>query len=298
MVKKIITCDHGVRVDRYIRKNVFKNIPQSLLERYLRKKLITVEGNGVDSKTQLNNGERLFIDDCIVFTPKNEHIKTQVKKCNLNYSILYKDEYVIAINKPSGLAVQGGSKISVSINDVLENFERINNELPKIVHRLDKDTSGVLLVARTLETARFLADSFANRRIKKTYRALLVGSLPKITGKIDVKLANKFCNGQNIVCPDDKNGKSAVTYFKLLRIIPKKNLSYVELQPETGRKHQLRVHMKYLGNPIYGDKKYGREVVVGKLSLHAYSVSLSLLNGKVVNISSQLPDYMLDLIDS
>ncbi|MBQ4874652.1 MAG: RluA family pseudouridine synthase [Rickettsiaceae bacterium H1] len=291
MVKKVTVSDNNIRIDRYIRKNILNNIPQSLLEKYLRRKLITLDGSKVFSSTQILRGQNLLIDDRISFDERKQREKHRVMKCNFNCPILYRDEHIIVLNKPGGVAVQRGSKVGTAISDILENFDKINNETPKIVHRLDKDTSGILMLARTLETARFLAELFANRKIEKIYRALVVGKPDEKTGKIEISLKSKFYNGQELVFPDENEGKTAITHFKLLEFFPEHNLSNMELRPITGRKHQLRAHMKYSGHSIYGDKKYGK--TKAKLALHAYSLQLKLPGGKIVNVKAPLPGHMI-----
>ena len=295
MTQEVIISENYTRVDRFIKKNIFLSITQSLLERYLRKGLVTLEGKRIKSNTKVEKGQKLFIDENIFFTSMHDHLKKTVKNHVINHEILYQDEYVIVLNKPSGLAVQGGNKVVMSINDSLQYFERVNNEIPRIVHRIDKDTSGVLLLARTLQSARFLAESFANNKIKKNYKAIVSGQLFKKNGMIDIPLAKKVVQGQEIISPDHECGKKSLTYFERLRIIPKHNITYLKLQPITGRKHQLRAHMKYLGHPIYGDKKYGSNHNY-KLSLHAHSINVILPNNKNISVTAPLPQHILEML--
>ena len=290
--KLLLIHDDNIRIDRYIRQNVLKDIPQSLLQRCFRKKLITVDNKKIKPDAKVQKGQTLSISSAISFIAPKKHSQQKTQKDYKNYEILYQDEFILAINKPIGLAVQGGHKIYISIHDTLCQFDKINNEVPRIIHRLDKDTSGVLLLARTLTTARFLAQSFADRTIKKTYRAYVTGQLPTTSGTIDIPLSNQFKHGQELVCADNQNGKSAITHFKLLQPFPEKNISYVELHPTTGRKHQLRAHMQYLGNPIYGDKKYGEVNATSTLALHAHSIELKLPNETTVSITAPLPHHM------
>ncbi len=294
--REIVISDQEVRIDRYIRKNVLIGITQSLLESYFRKKLIRVDNESVQANTRVKKGQILLISNKISFVSEENHRKNNLRAVDISVKILYQDKYIIALNKPSGLAVQGGNKVKASVNDMLENLEKVDNQTPKIVHRLDKDTSGVLLLARTLQVARFLSYSFKSNKITKIYRALVVGKLLQKKGRVEVPLAKKVQNGQELIYPDAENGKNAITHFELLRFLPKLNLSYVELRPLTGRKHQIRSHMKYIGNPIYGDKKYGEKKSEAKLALHAYQVKLILPNAKTIKIEAALRDDMFILL--
>lgn len=293
MNKTIIIGKSSIRIDKYIKRNILHNISQSLIEKYLRKGLITLDDQKVSSNTRVKEGQNLLINTIINFEPqKKQNIHKKTKDISLRDEILYQDNYIIALNKSSGIAVQGGHKVAFSINDLLATqFNRINNEIPRIVHRLDKDTSGVLLLARTLESAQFLAQSFSNRTIKKIYRALVIGTLDKQQGKIDIPLTQRYVGNQEIICTDESQGKQAITYFRTLKIIPEQNISYIEIEPITGRKHQIRAHMKHIGYPIYGDKKYGAQKRA-RLSLHAYSINLTLPDKKNITITAPIPQHI------
>ncbi len=292
MVKKEVVIDeNNIRLDRYIREKLFKNIPQSLLERYLRTKVITVNNAYVKSNSRTQAGQILSYDSSLSFQNPTQHVKREVKDTDFNCPIIYQDQYIIALNKPCGIAVQGGPKIKLSIDDMLDTFEAVNNERPRIVHRLDKETSGILIVARTLEAARFLTNLFANKKIIKLYRAILHGVLSQESGKVDIPLINTSTYRHKVLA--NKTGKPAITYFKRLKTVIEKNFSYVELQPITGRKHQLRAHMEYLGLPIIGDTKYGDSTIkTERLLLHAYEMTFTLPNDKKIHIKAPVPNYI------
>ncbi len=294
MDKKITIVKNYNRLDRYIKKNVFLSIPQSLLEKYLRKGLITLNGKIATSKTKVSEGQQLFIDSSVGFTDTFTQAKHQVKQHVIKHDIIYQDQYVILLNKPSGLAVQGGSKVRVSVDDIIPDLDRVNNEMPRIVHRLDKDTSGILMLARTLESARFLANAFVNYKINKKYKAIVGGQISRSNGTIDVPLAKKVLNGQEAIVPSE-NGKKSITHFRVLDVKAQENITYLELHPVTGRKHQLRVHMQYYGHPICGDQKYGSGHKC-KLCLHAYSINLTLPNNKEITITAPLPEHMSSIV--
>ena len=189
----------------------------------------------------------------------------------------------IAINKPSGLAVQGGTSISTHIDGMLKALTPRNAERLRLVHRIDKDTSGVLLLAKTLESARTMTEAFHRHKIEKTYLAIVIG-MPAESGKICAplkKLAGR--SGEKIVV--DNDGQDAITLYRRIDHAGRK-LSLMALRPVSGRTHQLRVHMQYINTPICGDRKYGgdavhpRAMVAPRLHLHAWQVKLA--DGKVI----------------
>jgi len=189
----------------------------------------------------------------------------------------------IAINKPSGLAVQGGTSISTHIDGMLQALAPHTNGRLRLVHRIDKDTSGVLLLAKTLESARALTEAFHRHKIEKTYLAIVMG-MPAESGKIRAplkKLAGKF--GEKMVVDDD--GQDATTLYRRIDHAGRK-LSLMALRPVSGRTHQLRVHMQHINTPICGDGKYGGDaahpgaMVARRLHLHAWQVKLA--DGKVI----------------
>lgn len=208
---------------------------------------------------------------------------------------IFENENLLAINKPSGIAVQGGSGIEFCVDDVLShlNLERSAQEKLQLVHRLDKDTSGVLLIAKNHQAAEILTDSFRKKTIQKTYLALVYGIVKKEEGTIEIPLRKKFQGKNEKVMPDFDEGKEAITHFKLLKIFkkhdPEKAYSLLELKPVTGRTHQLRVHCKEIGHPILNDIKYGgkkveRKDVSNRMCLHAQKIFLKDFFGKEVEI--------------
>ena len=216
----------------------------------------------------------------------------KIKNC-----IIYKDNNIIAINKPSGLAVQSGSKIEKSLNDYLQFLRFENQENPKLVHRLDKDTSGLIIIARNHEIAEKLAEYFKDKdeKLDKIYLTLAVGKFLNTEGKIEFPLIKKVENGVEKVYRDEKNGKEATTIYKVLGYNEKYNVSLLEIKILTGRTHQIRVHLKEIGHPILGDGKYGgkKAFVDGlseKIHLHSYKINIKNLDGKDLNLKANLPE--------
>ena len=249
--------ENGSRLDRFIRR-MHAGINQGRIEKLLRGGAIRVDGGKAKSSTRLSSGQ-------IVTMPKQITVEeSRPKPAGFNDPDLARDiraaeisrgEGWIAINKPSGLATQGGAGTHRHVDGALEAaFPGV--ERPRLVHRLDRDTSGILLLATTLAASRELAMGFQQHRHQKTYLALVLG-VPKIrAGLIDAPLAKLGGAGHEKMAVDDTKGKSARTRYRVLETMGRA-ASLVAMQPLTGRTHQLRAHMTYLGHPILGDGKYG-----------------------------------------
>ena len=185
--------------------------------------------------------------------------------------VLFEDEQVIALDKPAGLSSQGGRIVANTLDDLLIAFEKSNGKRPHLVHRLDRDTSGVILAARTKPAAAFLGKALMGRRVKKTYLAIVApGSPSPADGRIETPL-RRVSQGREAymrACePDHPDAESAVTGYRTLAA--NADAALVELRPHTGRMHQLRVHMAGLGRPIAGDARYGGALVLGGAGIPA-----------------------------
>lgn len=225
--------------------------------------------------------------------------------------ILYEDEFVIALDKPSGLMVHGDGRsgertlvdwidenrpelAEVGESQVLQNGETIKR--PGIVHRLDRDTSGVILVCKTSESFAFIKEQFKNRKVEKIYRAFVWGSFKDLSveGVIEKPIGRSASDFRGWSAEYGAKGelREAVTEYKVLK--QDGEFAYLEVRPKTGRTHQIRVHMKAVGHPVVCDKLYAVKLppVLGfqRLALHAYSISLELPNGEAVKIESPLPE--------
>ncbi|MBS0383832.1 MAG: RluA family pseudouridine synthase [Proteobacteria bacterium] len=191
--------------------------------------------------------------------------------------LIHEDTSILVFNKPSGLAVQGGSGVEHSLEDLLAAFAKSNGKRPRLVHRLDRETSGVIVAARTKPAAAFLSEAFAGRDVKKTYLAIVCGGAPDpAEGEIDKPLQKISRRGLDIM-EISPNGQAARTHYRTLCATPAAAL--VELEPETGRMHQLRAHLAAIGRPIAGDGKYGGlftlgAVAIPSLMLHAAALDI------------------------
>lgn len=272
---EVSAIDDGQRLDRWFKKNV-PGVPYSLLQKLIRKGAIKIDGKRAKADQKLAKGQKVRIPKVEVHIPEIQQkpiISEADAKKNLLDNVIYKDKNIIAINKPPGLPAQGGSGVRLNVDDMLDYLKFEKKEKPKLVHRIDKDTSGVMLIARSTETARILGRAFEGRSVKKTYWTVVVGKLKEKQGKINLPLSVSEDGREEKTVVDEKNGKRAITYYKVLEEAGGK-LSFVAVMPETGRKHQIRVHLAALGNPILGDGKYGGKQAFidglsNKMHLHA-----------------------------
>lgn len=286
--------EEGARLDRVVRK-AHPYLNQGRIEKALRSKLIVVNQQKISSKHRLEIGDHIQICKSLiqdkVYIDLKRISQDQIKM--IMDRIIYRDGDLIAINKPSGLAVQGGSKIKVSIDDImpqlLESMETWHSGKPmhKLVHRLDKETSGVLLIALNNRTAKELSQGFHDKLIDKTYLAILTGNVKNNSGQIST-----------IINKEDKQytEDNATTNYRVLS--RKSNASLVEFRPITGKTHQLRLHALELGFPILGDSKYDPTLdskSTLKLHLHAMEIIVPD-NGGELKIKAEIPEYFQETI--
>ena len=270
---------HNSRFDKWF-KVVIKDLPQSLIQKILRLNKVKINRKKVKSSYRVQLGDIVEIYDISKFKttnrPKIIKYKPSLKEVDLyDDYILENNNNFIVINKPRGIAVQAGTKSFKNIIDVLKNSKYFENTKPYIVHRLDKETSGVLIVAKNREYAQLFTSLFRIRKIHKTYIALTYGKISK-----DIKIMK-----DNLILYDNgkKNIQKAISHIRLLKI--SSDFSYVELNPITGRKHQLRKQLYNIGNPIIGDDKYfinrradKIKIKSKNLLLHAYKIKFMINN--------------------
>ena len=287
--------DDGIRLNRWFLK-YYPNLPLARLQKLLRTKQIKVDGKKAESALKLVSGQELRIppmDD----KPAEKSNQAVSKKDEelIKSLVIYKDENIIVLNKPSGLAVQGGTNTLHHVDGMLEALKFEKEEAPKLVHRIDKETSGILVLARDRKNAEILTRAFKERDLDKTYLALVRGCPKKLSGEVK---ANLLKVGEKMKV--DNEGKKALTEYRVVDMVGNK-FALVEAKPMTGRTHQIRAHLEYLGTPIVGDDKYfgaKRErigVLKDKLYLHAYKIDLSSIY-KNLRITAKLPDYFAEAL--
>tara|TARA_B100000963_G_scaffold339683_1_gene337628 strand:+ start:7708 stop:8607 length:900 start_codon:yes stop_codon:yes gene_type:complete len=264
------------RLDKWF-KNKIINLPHSLLEKILRQNKVKVNKKKTKSSYRLQTGDLIEIYDISKFKPvdKKEKIKYLPKKKEIGtYEdyIIEDNENFIVINKPTGIPVQSGTKSFKNIIDILKNSKYFINSKPFIVHRLDKETSGLLIIAKNRKYAQLFTSLFRIRKIHKTYLAIVYGKVDK---SIKVMRDNLIYYENN-----KKIFQKAVSNLKIIKT--NEGYSFLELNPITGRKHQLRKQLLNIGCPIIGDDKYflnnRKRIKIKNLMLHAYKIKFMINN--------------------
>ena len=217
--------------------------------------------------------------------------------------VIFEDDDILVVNKPPGLSSQGGGRDVHSLDELLAAFAKSSGSRPRLIHRLDRDTSGVLLTAKTQPAAAFLGKAMMGRRVRKTYLAIVApGGLDPREGAIDIPLLREDHGRESFVRParlDEPGAQQAVTRYRVLAQTDAAAL--VELAPRTGRMHQLRVHLAGLGHPIAGDPRYGGAMVVGpvaapRLMLHASALGFPHPTGGERRVEAPIPEDMRELL--
>jgi 23S rRNA pseudouridine955/2504/2580 synthase len=281
-----------MRLDRWIR-NVLGNIPQGLIEKNLRSGKIKLNKKKIKSSVKVKTNDQIDLFDFefkeIILQKKIKFEPSQnIIKANEELIIDNNDDFIV-LNKRAGISVQGGTKSKKNLIDIFNRSEIFKDTKPFSVHRLDKDTSGVFLMAKNRETAQLLTSLFRLRKVHKTYLAICHGELDKDSGEWTSDLV-RYDNGKKIV-------ENAKTTFKV--IDKNSNSTLVEMKPITGRKHQLRKQLFEIGHSIYGDQKYrsiNSEKGLNKnLMLHSYQIKF-MINDKKYTYTALLPDYFKKLL--
>ena len=282
----------SMRIDKYLRFNIGK-FPQSLIEKSLRNGKVKVNNKKVKSNFKLNLGDKIdlhnfefkenLLEKKIKFKPSNKIIKE-----NENL-IIDNNENFVVMNKSAGISVQGGTKSKKNLIDIFSKSEIFQDTKPFSVHRLDKETSGVFIIAKNRETAQLLTSLFRMRKVHKTYLAICHGEIEKNSGQFNDMLI-RYDNGKKII-------EEAKTTYKVL---DKNSIcSLIELKPITGRKHQLRKQLYAIGNSIYGDSKYSNKFFKQSknknLMLHSYQIKF-MINDRKYTYRASLPNYFNELL--
>ena len=291
--------EDGSRLDRWFKRR-WPHLNHIHLQKLTRTGQIRVDGGRVKPDTKLSAGSVVRVPplpDADRVLAEREGISPR-DAAFARSLVLYEDEDVLALNKPAGLAVQGGTKTTKHIDRLLGAWGE-GPERPRLVHRLDRDTSGVLILGKTPAAAARLAGAFAKRRAQKTYWALVAGAPRPPEGVIELHLVKKGVGDRELVVPADPKDPAAdpadTEFVTISRA--SQRVTWMALRPLTGRTHQLRAHMKAIGHPILGDPKYGDEAsaelsVDLKLQLHARRVSLPHPSGGMIVVEAPLSPEM------
>ena len=291
-MKIVVEVEEKIRLDKYL-GNV-SEYSRSKVEKLLDEKAISVNGKVEKASFKVGTGDVIELPDEI------ETVQT-LKGEKIDLDILYEDEHILVVNKPSGMVVHPGAGNSehTLANALVGHTEQLSSEngefRPGIVHRIDKDTSGVLLVAKNDKVHNILAEGFKNKTIKRVYVALIDGVFPNASATIDAPIGRDKTNRIKYSVTSE-NAKSAMTHLKVLRRFKAHTL--VELRLETGRTHQIRVHMKYIGYPVHNDPLYGLAKDEFGQFLHAKSLEFAHpITGENLFFVSPLPEEFQMLLN-
>ena len=283
---------NNMRIDRFIR-NTLGNMPQGLIEKNLRNGKIKLNNKKIKSSFKVKYGDKLNLNN-FNFEKKIEHKRKKFKpnkniiRENENLVIENNENFVV-LNKNSGISVQGGTKSKKNLIDIFANSKIFDNNKPYSVHRLDKDTSGVFIIAKNRQTAQLLTSLFRLRKVHKTYLAICHGEVEKDKGIIKDNLI-RYDDNKKII-------EKAETFFNILD--KNNNSSLVKMKPITGRKHQLRKHFFMMGNSILGDRKYNSRTdnksINKNLMLHSYEIKFRI-NDIKHTYRATLPDYFIKML--
>ncbi len=299
-----VSCDdEGMRLDRWLRSR-FPGVGFVHAQKLIRSGQIRIDGGRVKADTRVKAGQSIRIPPIVPAPSSKQTKQNKFSLDDINYIeslVIYRDHHVIALNKPPGLATQGGSGISEHVDRLLPALSGDNDVIPRLVHRLDRDTSGVLLIALNRTAAAALSKSLKSKRAQKIYWAIARGIPSPSPGRIS-----------NFIAPDEQGNRAsqvvvrqgtpsaqhAVTNFEIVDRAGAK-VSWIKLEPETGRKHQLRVHMAHIGHPILFDSRYFNVEnwsvpggLVEMLCLHARRIVLPHPAGGILDVRAKLPEHL------
>ncbi|SFG61007.1 23S rRNA pseudouridine(955/2504/2580) synthase RluC [Neptunomonas qingdaonensis] len=292
----------GQRIDNFLR-TALKGVPKSMIYRIIRKGEVRVNKKRIKPDGRIHGGDVVRIPPIRVPEPTDVPMVGKALLELLEQSILYESKALIVINKPSGLAVHGGSGINLGLIEAMRQL-RPDERFLELVHRLDRDTSGCIMIAKKRSMLRHLHEALRQSRVNKVYHALVVGRWESKDSSVDAPLRkNELQSGERIVRvqPD---GKASLTRFKVLRRFGTQ-ATLVEAKPVTGRTHQIRVHTQFAGHPIIGDDKYGVESInrdmkkqgIKRLFLHSAMLEVTLLENEVLRVSAPLEQTLSSALE-
>ena len=295
---ELIVKDSGERIDKYL--ITYTNFSRSKIQNLIKTGKILVNNQCVSSNYKVKENDFILVDDSFNYN-------TELEKENIDLDILYEDDYLLIINKKSGMVVHpgNGNYNHTLVNALLYRYGDFSKDKvrPGIVHRIDKDTSGVMVVAKDDNTLNLLSDMIKNKLVKRVYYAIVDGIIPNNSGTIDAPIGRDNKNREKMTVTDI-NSKNAITHFKVLKRFKNSNKTLIECILDTGRTHQIRVHMAYIGYPIFNDPVYGNKNKTTEFHQYLHSKSISFIHPitkKEINIESELPEefkILLEKIDN
>jgi 23S rRNA pseudouridine955/2504/2580 synthase len=293
--------DDGIRLDRWFQRHL-PDVGFNSVSRWARTGQLRVDGARATPGDRLAEGQMIRVPPAEPKAPetaKPRRVRAELSEDQIGFAqslVIHRDAQAIVINKPPGLATQGGTKTDDHVDGLLDALEFELDQRPKLVHRLDKDTSGALLIARTARSAAYFAKAFSSRTARKVYWAIVIG-VPSIDdGMIELPIAKQPGTGGEKMHVDEEEGLPARSRYRVIERAGNR-AAWVELQPHTGRTHQLRVHMAAIGHPIVGDGKYGGKeaflsgTISRKMHLHARRIRVDHPDGGRVDVRAELPEH-------
>jgi 23S rRNA pseudouridine955/2504/2580 synthase len=295
--------DDDIRLDRWVKRRV-PQVSYTLLAKWTRTGQVRIDGKRCEPSDRVETGNVIRLPPMVEDTgvPSVWSMSddlTELEIAEARAMVIYRDDAAIVLNKPPGLATQGGSGTTKHVDRLLEALMFDRTDKPRLVHRLDKDTSGVLLLARSAKAASFFSEHFRGRTAAKLYWALVKGVPDIAEGTITAPLAKQPGTGGEKMYVDTKEGLSAKTQYRMVERAGN-SAAWLEMKPLTGRTHQLRVHATTIGHPIVGDAKYGgtEAFLTGgisrKMHLHAHRLVIPHPNGKLLDVKAPMPVHMKD----
>lgn len=294
--------DDGIRLDRWFKRHL-PDASFNIVSRWARTGQLRVDGKRAAPGDRIEAGQEIRVPPAEPATEaRPQRVRPQISEEAAEFArslVIHKDKAALVINKPPGLATQGGTKTAEHVDGLLDALCFELEARPKLVHRLDKDTSGALLLARTARAAAHFSKAFSSRTARKVYWALIVGVPDIYDGFIDLPLAKQPGTGGEKMHVDQEKGQPSRSRYRVIERAGNR-CCWVELQPYTGRTHQLRVHMAAIGHPIVGDGKYGGKdafltgTISRKMHLHARRIRIDHPDGGQIDKRADLPPHMAD----
>lgn len=294
--------DDGIRLDRWFKRHL-PDASFNIVSRWARTGQLRVDGKRAAPGDRIEAGQEIRVPPAEpVADVRPKRVRPEISEEAAEFArslVIHKDKAALVINKPPGLATQGGTKTAEHVDGLLDALCFELEARPKLVHRLDKDTSGALLLGRTPRAAAHFSKAFSSRTARKVYWALVVGVPDIHDGIIDLPLAKQPGTGGEKMHVDEKEGQPSRSRYRVVERAGNR-CCWVELQPYTGRTHQLRVHMAAIGHPIVGDGKYGGKdafltgTISRKMHLHARRIRIDHLDGGQIDVRADLPPHMAD----
>lgn len=284
----------NIRIDQYLSLEL--NLSRSKIQKLIKQDKILVNEKTINNSYLVRIGDHILVDDELDFT-------INIEAENIPLDIVYEDDYLLVVNKKSGMVVHPapGNYTNTLVNALLYKFSLSSKDTirPGIVHRIDKDTSGLLLVAKDDKIHDLLSNMIKNKEVERTYWALVDGIIPHETGTIDAPIGRDTDNRQKMKVTDI-NSKNAITHFKVLKRFSNANQTLIECKLETGRTHQIRVHMAYIGYPIYNDPVYGKRKNTTSFGQFLHSKKILFIHPitkKLIEKDIPLPDEFQNYLD-